>query len=138
MDILGDKGPTAFDQLCIAIQKKCRGQEYLLDIILTTFDRKKQERIFKEPPPTEPPDMSPPCDDPKLVVMVTGLSPDACQVDLNNLPGPGDPGAPIPPDEIEPTGGQQPGQSINQTPVTPPPSYNLSDLPPPYSESERN
>ena len=44
LDILGDKGPTAFDQLCFAIQKKCKGQEYLLDIILTTFDRKKQER----------------------------------------------------------------------------------------------
>lgn len=68
---------------------------------------------FKELPPTEPPDLdgglSPPCDDPKLVVMVTGLAPDTCEVDLNNLPGPGDPGAPIPPDEIEPTQGQQPG-----------------------------
>lgn len=140
LDILGDKGPTAFDQLCFAIQKKCKGQEYLLDIILTTFDRKKQERSFKELPPTEPPDLdgglSPPCDDPKLVVMVTGLAPDTCEVDLNNLPGPGDPGAPIPPDEIEPTHGQQSGQSINQTPLTPPPSYDVSELPPPYSPQE--
>lgn len=73
---------------------------------------------FKELPPTEPPDLdgglSPPCDDPKLVVMVTGLAPDTCEVDLNNLPGPGDPGAPIPPDEIEPTHGQQPGNLARQ------------------------
>lgn len=44
LDILGDKGPTAFDQFCHAIREKCTGQEYLLDIILTTFDKKKQER----------------------------------------------------------------------------------------------
>ena len=73
---------------------------------------------FKELPPAEPPGLdgglSPPCDDPKLVVMVTGLAPDTCEVDLNNLPGPGDPGAPIPPDEIEPTHGQQPGNLARQ------------------------
>lgn len=44
LDILSDKGPTAFDHFCHAIGKKCTGQPYLLDIILTTFDRKKQER----------------------------------------------------------------------------------------------
>lgn len=44
LDILSDKGPTAFDHFCHAIGKKCTGQQHLLDIILTTFDRKKQER----------------------------------------------------------------------------------------------
>ena len=32
--------------------------------------------------------------------MVTGI-PGTDEVDLNNLPGPGDPGAPVPPDEID-------------------------------------
>ena len=27
--------------------------------------------------------------------------PETHQVDLNNLPGPGDPGAPVPPDELD-------------------------------------
>ena len=44
LDILSDKGPTAFDHFCHAIGKKCTGQQHLLDIILTTFDKKKQER----------------------------------------------------------------------------------------------
>lgn len=44
--------------------------------------------------------ISSPSEDPKLVVMVTGV-PGPNQVDLNNLPGPGDPGAPVPPDETE-------------------------------------
>ena len=32
--------------------------------------------------------------------MVTGI-PGTDEVDLNNLPGPGDPGAPVPPDETD-------------------------------------
>lgn len=44
LDILSDKGPSGFDQFCHAIREKGVGQQYLLDIILTTFDRKKQER----------------------------------------------------------------------------------------------
>ena len=32
--------------------------------------------------------------------MVSGI-PGTDEVDLNNLPGPGDPGAPVPPDEID-------------------------------------
>lgn len=44
LDILSVKGPTAFDEFCHALRVKCTGQQYLLDIILTTFDRKKQER----------------------------------------------------------------------------------------------
>ena len=44
LDILSDKGPTAFDHFCHAIAKKCTGQEYLLDKILTSFEKKKQER----------------------------------------------------------------------------------------------
>lgn len=44
LDILSDKGPTAFDEFCYAIREKGTGQQYLLDIILTTFDKKKQER----------------------------------------------------------------------------------------------
>lgn len=42
--------------------------------------------------------------------MVTGMTPDAYQVDLNNLPGPGDPGAPIPPDEMDAAIGHRPGK----------------------------
>ncbi len=44
LDILSDKGPSGFDQFCHAIREKGVGQQYLLDIILTTFDKKKQER----------------------------------------------------------------------------------------------
>lgn len=44
LDILSDKGPDSFDHFCHAIRERCTGQGYLLDIILTTFDRKKQER----------------------------------------------------------------------------------------------
>lgn len=41
-------------------------------------------------------------EDPKLVVVVTGTgTPESHEVDLNNLPGPGDPGAPVPPDELD-------------------------------------
>lgn len=43
--------------------------------------------------------------------MVTGVTPNAYQVDLNNLPGPGDPGAPMPPDEINTATGHHPPQS---------------------------
>lgn len=38
--------------------------------------------------------------DPKLTVVIPGI-PESHQVDLNNLPCPGDPGAPVPPDELE-------------------------------------
>ena len=44
LDILSDKGPTAFDHFCHAIRERCKGQQYLLDTILTSFDKKKQER----------------------------------------------------------------------------------------------
>lgn len=130
LDILSDKGPTAFDHFCHAIGKKCTGQQHLLDIILTTFDRKKQERILKEPPPANlHRSISNPSEDSKLVVMVTGVT------DMDNLPSPGDPGAPMPPDEVDNATGQHRPQTqrANSTPVTPPPSYS-SDMPPPYTE----
>jgi len=44
LDILSDKGPTAFDHFCHAIRERCTNQQYLLDKILTSFEKKKQER----------------------------------------------------------------------------------------------
>ena len=51
--------------------------------------------VLKEPPPALHRNISSPSEDSKLVVMVTGVT------DMDNLPSPGDPGAPIPPDEVD-------------------------------------
>lgn len=55
--------------------------------------------VPKDSPPSNFNSVSNPSEDPKLLV-VTGI-PGTDEVDLNNLPGPGDPGAPVPPDEID-------------------------------------
>lgn len=50
-------------------------------------------------------DISSPSEDSKLVVMVTGVT------DVDNLPSPGDPGAPVPPDEVDAETGHHQTQS---------------------------
>jgi len=86
--------------------------------------------VLKELPPASlHRNISSPSEDSKLVVMVTGVT------DLDNLPSPGDPGAPMPPDEVDAETGHHRPQThqANSAPNTPPPSYS-SDLPPPYTE----
>lgn len=62
--------------------------------------------VLKEPPPANlHRSMSSPSEDSKLVVMVTGVT------DMDNLPSPGDPGAPMPPDEEDNATGHHRPQS---------------------------
>jgi len=62
--------------------------------------------VLKEPPPANlQRDISSPSEDSKLVVMVTGVT------DVDNLPSPGDPGAPVPPDEVDAETGHHQTQS---------------------------
>ncbi|XP_073242618.1 B-cell lymphoma/leukemia 10-like [Porites lutea] len=129
LDFVIERGSTAFDQFCHAIRENCTGQAHVLEKILIEFERRKQEQIPKDSPPSNFNSISNPSEDPKLLV-VTGI-PGTDEVDLNNLPGPGDPGAPVPPDEIDnnPAQAHQTSQGAN----IPPPSYS-SESPPPYSE----
>lgn len=62
--------------------------------------------VLKEPPPANlHRSISNPSEDSKLVVMVTGVT------DEDNLPSPGDPGAPVPPDEADTATGHHRPQS---------------------------
>jgi len=62
--------------------------------------------VPKEPPPANlHRNISSASDDSKLVVMVTGVT------DMDNLPSPGDPGAPMPPDEVDAATGHHQPQS---------------------------
>ncbi|XP_068731661.1 B-cell lymphoma/leukemia 10-like isoform X1 [Montipora capricornis] len=133
LDLVDSRGSAGFDQFCHAIREKCTGQRYILERILKEFEERKQERIPKHSPPaTFSGSLSSHAVDPKLTVVVTGI-PESPQVDLNNLPCPGDPGAPVPPDEL--TGNSNPTQVVHSHPPTStsPPSY-TSGSPPPYCE----
>ena len=43
LDILSTKGPDGFDRFCEGIEKRCTGQLDLLRLILTEFDRRKND-----------------------------------------------------------------------------------------------
>ncbi|XP_029182746.2 uncharacterized protein LOC114950765 isoform X2 [Acropora millepora] len=98
----------------------------LLDLV----DSRGSEDPKGFPPATFNGSISIQTSDPKLTVVIPGL-PESHQVDLSNLPCPGDPGAPVPPDELE----NNPTQVMSHCPLpsTGLPSY-TSDSPPPYSE----
>lgn len=82
-------------ETCLDSCKKCFSTFSCNLIIKINF----YSTVPKDSPPSNFNSISNPSEDPKLLV-VTGI-PGTDQVDLNNLPGPGDPGAPVPPDEID-------------------------------------
>lgn len=131
LDLVDSRGSEGFDQFCHAIRERCTGQGFILEKILLEFEKRKRELNPKGfPPATFNGSISIQTSDPKLTVVIPGL-PESHQVDLSNLPCPGDPGAPVPPDELE----NNPTQVMSHcpSPSTGLPSY-TSDSPPPYSE----